>query len=327
MLRILVVDDSEFDLAIFRKVFRTLGKWDAVFVSNGEIALARMQEQEFDLILTDMHMPRMTGLDLLKCVQEQELGIPVVVMTSKGSEQIAMTALRSGAANYVIKKQMVQDLPAIVESVIRSRHSAELESQFLSNLSQAEFRFRIQNDLNLINAAIKFIQEAAQRLGKLDVSQKTRLGIGLEEALSNSMIHGNLEVSSELRQDGSDAYEQSIALRTTQPPYSDRHIDIFVRILADRLTCQIRDEGPGFDVESVPDPTDPETIMRSSGRGMLLMRSFMDEVIYNDEGNQITLCKYLPARSTLHSKDVKGIGPTSDDLAELCEVKLMQSAN
>lgn len=326
MLRILVVDDSEFDLAIFRKVFRTLGKWDAEFVSDGEVALARMQEQEFDLILTDMHMPRMTGLELLKCVHERELGVPVVVMTSKGSEQIAMEALRSGAANYVIKKLLVHDLPEIVETVMRSRHSTELESQLLSNLSQAEFSFRIQNDRGLINAAVKFIQDAAQRLGMLAVSEKTRLGIGLEEALSNAMIHGNLEVSSELRQDGSDAYEQLIALRMTQPPYCNRNIDISIRILADQLTCQICDEGPGFDVASVPDPTDPETIMRASGRGMLLIRSFMDEVHYNETGNHITLRKHLPARSEFHAQEVTGAGPSSDDLAELCKDQVIQSA-
>jgi len=53
----------------------------------------------------------------------------------------------------------------------------------------------------------------------------------------------------------------------------------------------VRDEGPGFDPASLPDPTDPANLDRPCGRGMLLMRTFMDNVIYNDRGNEVTLFK------------------------------------
>jgi anti-sigma regulatory factor (Ser/Thr protein kinase) len=53
----------------------------------------------------------------------------------------------------------------------------------------------------------------------------------------------------------------------------------------------IRDEGPGFDPASLPDPTDPENIEKACGRGLLLMRTFMDKVDYNRTGNQVTLTK------------------------------------
>ena len=57
------------------------------------------------------------------------------------------------------------------------------------------------------------------------------------------------------------------------------------------LVYVIRDEGPGFDVSGLPDPTDPANLDRPCGRGMLLMRTFMDNVIYNDRGNEVTLFK------------------------------------
>src|SRR6266566_3168207 len=50
----------------------------------------------------------------------------------------------------------------------------------------------------------------------------------------------------------------------------------------------VRDEGPGFNPGDVPDPTDPENLERESGRGLLLMRSFMDDVQYNERGNEVT---------------------------------------
>ena len=51
----------------------------------------------------------------------------------------------------------------------------------------------------------------------------------------------------------------------------------------------VRDEGPGFDPASLPDPTDPANLDRPCGRGLLLMRTFMDNVIFNDKGNEVTL--------------------------------------
>lgn len=53
----------------------------------------------------------------------------------------------------------------------------------------------------------------------------------------------------------------------------------------------IRDEGPGFDSTSLPDPTDPVNLEKVSGRGLLLIRTFMDEVRHNPKGNEIVLVK------------------------------------
>ena len=62
------------------------------------------------------------------------------------------------------------------------------------------------------------------------------------------------------------------------------------------MTYTIRDEGPGFDVNNLPDPTDPANLEKPSGRGMLLIRMFMDAVRYNDMGNEITLEKRKDVR-------------------------------
>jgi anti-sigma regulatory factor (Ser/Thr protein kinase) len=53
----------------------------------------------------------------------------------------------------------------------------------------------------------------------------------------------------------------------------------------------IRDQGPGFDPTSLPDPTQPENLERAFGRGMLLISTFMDEVRHNEQGNEITMIK------------------------------------
>jgi anti-sigma regulatory factor (Ser/Thr protein kinase) len=55
----------------------------------------------------------------------------------------------------------------------------------------------------------------------------------------------------------------------------------------------IRDEGPGFNPDALPDPTAPENLAKASGRGILLMRSFVDDIRYNATGNELTLIKKI----------------------------------
>ena len=67
------------------------------------------------------------------------------------------------------------------------------------------------------------------------------------------------------------------------------------RITRYEAAFAIRDEGAGFDPDALPDPTDPANIEKTSGRGIFLMRAFMDEVLYNDVGNAVVLVKRRPS--------------------------------
>jgi anti-sigma regulatory factor (Ser/Thr protein kinase) len=117
------------------------------------------------------------------------------------------------------------------------------------------------------------------------------VGIALNEALVNAIHHGNLEVSSALREGSERDYCEQLAERRGQSPYRDRRVRLTVRQTPDQVRYLIRDEGPGFDPRQLPDPTDPANLERLSGRGLLLIRTFMDEVRHNDAGNEITLVK------------------------------------
>ena len=118
-----------------------------------------------------------------------------------------------------------------------------------------------------------------------------RIGIATDEALVNALHHGNLELNSELREDG-DAYYELAAERCQLDPYRNRRIYVDLLINHDVAEIFIRDEGPGFDPDSLPDPRDPANLGKVSGRGVLLMRTFMDEVKYSDTGNAVLLRKY-----------------------------------
>ena len=131
-----------------------------------------------------------------------------------------------------------------------------------------------------------------------------RIVTALKEALLNAIEHGNLELDSKMRDDGTgEEFYRLAETRMQQEPYCNRRVTVTMRLSPEQLAYVIRDEGPGFDPSTLPDPTDPESIQRAHGRGLLLIRSFMDDVVFNEAGNQITLIKYR-------------IDPTLDSLDE-----------
>jgi anti-sigma regulatory factor (Ser/Thr protein kinase) len=150
----------------------------------------------------------------------------------------------------------------------------------------------LDNDLSLAPPLIGFLEGHAARLLACDRNELMRLGVALHEALLNAMQHGNLELSSDLRQEGDErAYRDLGAVRRQQPPYRDRKVRVHAQLSHLEALYVIEDEGPGFNVGSLPDPSDPANVGRIGGRGLTLIRTFMDEVRHNERGNRITLGK------------------------------------
>ena len=118
-----------------------------------------------------------------------------------------------------------------------------------------------------------------------------RFGVALNEALVNAMEHGNLEIGSHRRAEDDEDFRHLIDQRQLQPPYGNRRIYVDASLTPAGAAIVIRDEGCGFDASDLPDPDDAANVVQDTGRGILLMRTFMDEVTYNDSGNEVTLVK------------------------------------
>jgi anti-sigma regulatory factor (Ser/Thr protein kinase) len=89
---------------------------------------------------------------------------------------------------------------------------------------------------------------------------------------------------------GPHRFAQLAQERCTRAPYRDRHLYVEAKISRQEAVFVIRDEGRGFDPDVIS-PAIQASIEKASGRGMLLMRTFMDEVRYNSAGNEVTLIK------------------------------------
>lgn len=291
MSQILVVDDSAVERRVVGGLLSTNPDWTVEFAGDGAEALERCRLHEPDLVLTDFNMPSMDGLQLLNRLRQQHSNVPVILATGDGSEELAVTALQQGAASYVPKTLLARDLNRVVDTVLTASRDRRRADAVLTSLVQQRMRFSFPTDRRLVGSAVNTLQDYASRFGIFTDRERTRVGVALEEALLNAVIHGNLEVSSKLRDADDGSYERLIALRVAKKPYCDRRVLVKADFTPNEARFVIRDQGRGFDVSKLPDPTDPENMARAHGRGVLLIRTFMDEVTYNSKGNQVTMVK------------------------------------
>lgn len=144
----------------------------------------------------------------------------------------------------------------------------------------------------MILPLVERLLDEGESRGAVSEDGRCRILMSLIEALTNAIIHGNLEVSSELRELDSSEYQSTINARRQLSPYCHRQVEIKYNFTSERAVFQVTDEGPGFDLSLLADPTHLENLPRVSGRGIAIMRSFLDEVRFNADGNRVTLVKY-----------------------------------
>ena len=111
---ILVVDDSATDRGVAGGLLAKDDQNTVAYATNGREALDVVEKEHPDLVVSDLQMPEMDGLELVEAMREDYPMIPVVLMTARGSEEIAAEALRVGAAGYVPKVTLGQNLRATV---------------------------------------------------------------------------------------------------------------------------------------------------------------------------------------------------------------------
>jgi len=293
---VLVVDDSAVDRRLMGGILEREADLKVQYAENGLDALAQMKQAEPDIVLTDMQMPRMDGLKLVKAIGLHHGGVPVILITGKGSEEIAVDALQQGAASYVPKSQIGERLLDTVLGVLaRTRHDRSYE-RLIQCATRTEFIFELDNDPTLIDPLVDLVQQMVLGMGICDMRGRLRVGVALEQVLLNAFFHGNLEIGYEDLQRVRENLVQGVRdnlveQRRSDPRYRNRKTYIDLRITRDEARFVIRDQGAGFDVGSLARLRDPDALAGEGGRGLVLIHSFMDDVQYNEAGNEVILLK------------------------------------
>lgn len=133
-IRVLLVDDDD---AIARSYARALGNrgWSVDTASDGAEAVKKVGRNTFDVIVSDITMPTMGGVQLLKSVRERDLDVPVVLMTGAPDVSSAIEAIAFGAFRYLIKPVDIEELTTVVSQASRIHRMARIRREAMTYLN------------------------------------------------------------------------------------------------------------------------------------------------------------------------------------------------
>src|SRR5947209_3247598 len=143
---VLVVDDSDMDRHLAGSIVNRLEGWQATFAANGVEALESVKRHMPDVVLTDLRMPEMDGLELVRTLRSKYPLLPVILTTAHGSEDVVRMALEAGAARYVPKRSLPRDLGDTLKQVLSASQASAGGRRILDRLTHLEIRFVLEND-------------------------------------------------------------------------------------------------------------------------------------------------------------------------------------
>lgn len=289
-------------------------KYHCLLAENPHEALDLLSSHDVDLMVTEVPrlpakapgssgpsvfegatQPKVDAAPLnrwMEVLRERAPHLPMILLTHPGAERVACEALLRGAASYVPESLIDTALVETVGQVIAVGKSSLCATELEQCVSRTKLELILPSQESLVPAVIAKLEQATGQLGLFDEMIWTQVAMALDEAILNAMIHGNLEVNSELREvDEGKAYRDMIQERRQTPPYADRRTFITLTATRNQAVFVIRDQGLGFDLSTIPDPDDPANLESIGGRGLLLIGAFMDEVHHNEIGNEVTMIK------------------------------------
>jgi DNA-binding response OmpR family regulator len=291
---ILVVDDEEVIRTTIQKKLNRDG-YNVISFETSEDLLSYLKNPnpKADLIITDIRMPQMDGIELLRRINSLDEPIPVLIISGHGDVEDAIKALRYGASDYIRKPFDIGDITSAVKVILKRKLEKKLSENFAKFKLSEKSVLEIPNDTDLINTVSYNFTKDLAPAGLFDNTTTENISLSLQEAIANAMFHGNFEIDSALRESGGiKEFNNEINKRKVLSPYKDRTVKVTYELTPDYVVYEITDQGPGFDYQIMPNPEDPENCLKNSGRGILIIRLNMDEVTWHDKGNIIRMKKY-----------------------------------
>jgi CheY-like chemotaxis protein len=301
MSNILLVEDSPTQSLQMKLLLESAGH-HVVCSDDGNSAIEQLASGTNEIVITDLELPVMNGLDLIKRMRADFPQIPAVLVTGQGSERLAAEALRIGATAYVPKSLIEDMLLGTIEDVLGVARTDRSYAELIDCTIENRLIFEIPNRPHLLLTAIDLTMQLAAGMELLTGVERYRVATALQHAASNALYRGNLQLSIDQWHPASSIEPELsesnpvVRSRMHSDPFQHRKIHYDARLMRDLIRVVIRDEGVGFDTSRYINEDDTAAFAAEHGRGLTLICKFMDKVSFNASGNEITMIKHCVAR-------------------------------
>lgn len=187
MSSILVVDDEKSMRELLVIVLEKDGHQVAT-ARNGEVAVKMIEESDFDVVLTDINMPRANGIDVLDAVKRIHSSTPVIMMTAFASAETAVETMKKGAYDYITKPFKIEDLQLIIKNAVEKKQLSA-ENTYLKTALKEKYEFA-----NIIGKS-EAMQKVFEYISKVSNSNATVL-IGGESGTGKELVAKALHFNS-----------------------------------------------------------------------------------------------------------------------------------
>jgi anti-sigma regulatory factor (Ser/Thr protein kinase) len=204
-----------------------------------------------------------------------------------------------------ISRTLAEYLRNAPQGVWQSLRKNQRLHSFLPSFSPKKgrsFEMTIRSHTAAIDSTVHYFQERIAKYLHSSDTLTENIGLCLRESLANAIIHGNLEISPDLRNDSWEQFENILRERQGQATLTSRQVVVRCEMKPQYVKLEVEDEGAGFDAERISVKLQELVlktkdmnldVLSSGGRGLVIIVSFMDHVFWNPRGNCITMIKRL----------------------------------
>jgi len=292
MKSILVIDDEEAIRDLLKLALENDG-YQVYKASDGREGLAKYKEYNPEIVLTDIKMPHLSGIELIKAIKSINKDNDVVMMTGYGTEDTVIEALRAGASNYIKKPVAFDELFGILDNIILKRENRK-RYEIIKDVVVAETKkIVIDNNITRIWGIVNQILFNVAPLFSDKIFEG--MSIGLYEIIINAIEHGNLGISyKEKTLDlHNNSYLKLIIEKSDLANKEGKRAYINYELNRKEIIIEVIDQGDGFNFKEFNNINNPETLMDIHGRGIFLASIYFDKIEYKEPGNRVILTKKI----------------------------------
>jgi serine/threonine-protein kinase RsbW len=258
--KILIIDDYDDLASSLSDVFHAAGH-SIEIVHNRDEAIEDKDLEAYDIVITDLAGEEAEAEHIHASNGNNGACLPDPVHGEAGEH---VKAFKFCATNFRRDEFDENELKNFIETVLNFK-SRYLDKEELVKRLHEKIEFELPSAISPMHSILDYLLKRVEKLGVVK-PEKSNLFVALDEAFVNAVKHGNKFNAQKL-------------------------VRITAELSPKEASFTVEDEGEGFDVNSIPDPLDPENLFKTSGRGVLFIYNIMDEVKYNERGNRLTMVK------------------------------------